>query len=134
MSNDRYLRGVLTVIACALVYLCIVLTPMPAAIAQGARTPGEIVGPAEMVIVGWRVPPDASLPVQVVSPVTVTGDVRVANDVRVSGRVETEQAPRTTTRVVVAGWEQGGAPTNPGAFSSWDVTKGRGMPVTAVPR
>jgi hypothetical protein len=134
MSNDRYLRAVLTVIACALVYLCIVLTPMPSAIAQGARTPGEIVGPAEMVIVGWKVAPDVALPVQVMNPVTVTGDIRVSNEVRVSGRVETEQAPRTATRVVLTGWEQGAAPTNPGQFATWDVAKGRSLPVTSVPR
>jgi hypothetical protein len=135
MSNDRYLRGVLTVIAGALVYLCVVLTPMPAAMAQGARTPGEIVGgPAEVVIAGWKLAPDAGIPVQVMGPVSVTGDVRVANELRVSGRVETEQAPRTAARVVLTGWEQGGLPPAPGTYSPLDVPKGRGLPVTSLPR
>jgi len=132
MSTDRYLRGVLTVIACALVYLCVVLTPIPAVRAQ-ARTPGEIVGPAEMVIVGWKLAPGFGLPVQMTSPVTVTGDVRVSNELRVSGRVETEQAPRTAARVVLTGWEEGGLPPSPGKYSALDAAK-RGLPVTSLPR
>jgi hypothetical protein len=60
MKNDAYLRGVLTVIAAALLYLCVLLTPLPAVSAQagrviGAPTPGVSTGPAEMVVVGWKV-------------------------------------------------------------------------------
>ena len=127
MSNDRYLRGVLTVIAGALVYLSIVLTPVPAAFGQGARTPGEPTGPAETVIVGWKLAPGVGLPVQVMDPVSVAGEVRV------SGRVQTEQAPNTSSRVVLTGWELGGATTTPGAFASWNVSQGRGLPVTSLP-
>lgn len=131
MRNDWYLRLAVTVIAAALVYLCVVLTPMPAAFAQGARTPGESTGPAEVVIVGWRLAPDAVLPVQVSG--RVTGDVRVTNDdLRVSGRVLTEQAPRTSTRVVLSGWEDNGSATTVGTFSAWNRPEGRALPVAPV--
>src|SRR5688572_15589784 len=110
MRNDWYLRAVLTIIAAALVYLCAVFTPATVAFAQGARTPGESTGPAEMVIVGWKLPPDAAFPVQLSGRVA---DVRVTNEeLRIAGRVLTEQAPRTSTRVVLAGWEdRGSVPT-----------------------
>lgn len=127
MSNDRYIRGVLTVIAGALIYLCIVLTPVPAAFAQGARTPGEPTGPAETVIVGWKLAPGVGVPVQVLDPVSVAGEVRV------SGKVQTEQMPNTASRVVLTGWEQNGAATAPGSFTSWNVTQGRALPVTSLP-
>lgn len=130
MRNDWYLRAVLTVIAAALVYLCLVFTPMPSALAQGARTPGEMTGPAETVIVGFRLAPDAALPVRVAGSVTVAGDVRVSNDVRVSGRVQTEQVPRTSARVVLAGWENNGLATSPGTFVAWDSAQKRALPVT----
>jgi hypothetical protein len=130
MRNDWYLRAVLTVIAAALVYLCVVFTPMPLAMAQGARTPGEMTGPAETVIVGFRLASDAGLPVRVAGPVTVTGDVKVSSDVRVTGRVQTEQAPGTSQRVVLAGWENNGFATNPGTFVAWDSAQKRALPVT----
>lgn len=138
MRTDWYLRGVLTVIAVALVYLCLIVTPLPAAFAQGARTPGarapgESTGPAEMVIVGWRLAPDAALPVQIPGRVSVTGDVRVSNDVRVTGRVQTEQAPRTTNRVVLAGWEESASASNPGRFQPWVEALNQALPVTSRP-
>ena len=114
MRNDLYLRGVLTVIAAALVYLCIVFTPLPGAHAQqparGALRPGDDTGPAEMVIVGVRMPPGSALPVAAVTPVPVTGEVRV------SGRVQTEQVANVVERVVISGWEDNGAVRNPGRF------------------
>ena len=132
MRNDTYLRSVLTVIALALVYLCLVLTPLPIAFAQGARTPGESTGPGEMVIVGFRLAPDAALPVRATGPMPITGEVRVSNDVRVNGRVQTEQAPRTLARVVLAGWEERGARELAGAFESLDSSKGRALPTASV--
>lgn len=127
MSHDRYLRGVLTVIACALVYLCVVMTPLPSAFAQGARTPGEPTGPAEVVVVGWKLAPGVGLPVQVMDPVTIAGEVRVG------GRVQTEQAPNTASRIVLIGWEQNAAATGGGLFTSWQVNRGQALPVTTVP-
>ena len=130
MQPDWYLRSVLTVIAAALVYLSRLLTPLPTVTAQSARTPGESTGPAEMVIVGWRLGPDAALPVHVPGRVNVAGDVKVINDIRVNGRVQTEQVPRTVDRVVLAGWENLGNATTPGTFSSFNSVQKSGMPVT----
>lgn len=49
MTSDRYLKGVLTVIAASLVYLCLVLTPWPTAAAAAAAAEQT-----ECVIVGWK--------------------------------------------------------------------------------
>jgi hypothetical protein len=46
---DRYLRGVLTLIAACLVYLCVILTPWPRVHAQDALS-----GAQPVVIVGFR--------------------------------------------------------------------------------
>ena len=54
---DRYTKIVLTVIAGALIYQCILMTAFPAVQAQTQR-PGEFTGkPVETVIVGWRSTP-----------------------------------------------------------------------------
>jgi hypothetical protein len=132
MQVDAYVRTLLTVIAAALVYLCLVLTPWPAASAQGtpaqgARTPGESTGPAEVVIVGWRYSPDLALPVQIPGPITIGGEVQV------TGQVETRQAARSFDRVVLAGWEAEGTAQRPGTFTSWDDPRGRALPVTVRP-
>jgi hypothetical protein len=134
MTNDLYMRMVLTVIAGALVYLCLVLTPLPALSAQvgqvvGAPTPGVSTGPGEMVIVGWRVPDTI--------PVTVArGEVRLTNDtVRVNGRVETEQAPNTASRTTLIGWEDGAArPQTSGIFRGFTDPKTPGLPVVVRPQ
>ena len=102
MSNDRYVRVLLTVIAGALVYLCAVLTPWPTLQAQRALRPGDPTGPIGVVIVGWQAPPsdrvsivaNASLPVAVTSTVQVTG------------KVTTERSSGEADRVVLVGWEQ----------------------------
>ena len=121
MSNDTYLRGVLTVIAAALLYLCVLLTPLPAVSAQagrviGAPTPGVSTGPAEMVIVGWKVPETV--------PVTVTNE-----SLRVNGTVRAE--PADAARVIVVGWEDGGSQKTPGRFTALDDASGRRLPVSA---
>jgi hypothetical protein len=132
MRNDFYLRAVLTVIAGALIYLCVVLTPLPAASAQvgqvvGAPVPGVSTGPGEMVIVGWRVPETI--------PVTVArGEVRVANDeLRVTGRVQTEQVPNSISRTALAGWEEGGRPDVRGGFRGFELQTS-GLPVVVRPQ
>jgi hypothetical protein len=129
MTNDRYVRITLTVIATALVYLCIVLTPLPSVSAQGGRvvgapTPGVSTGPAEMVVVGWRVPDTI--------PVTVArGDVRITNDtIRVNGRVQAEQPPGTAHRTVLIGWEEQGTLTKAGGFAPLGSAQPRGVPVS----
>lgn len=127
MSNDRYLRILLTVIASALVYLCLVLTPWPTLSAQtnsvGVPVPGQSTGPAEVVIVGWKASGQRPLPVEVV------GRIGIAGDVTVVGHVETRQASGTTSRVVLAGWEPDG-PAPSGSYTHWD-SPGKGLPVTA---
>ena len=125
---DWYLRFVFTVIAAALVYLCLVLTPWPSVAAQTARRPGDPTGPAEMVIVGWRVPNDAAMPVQLRGRPEVT----VANEVRVSGRVSTEPVPNTSTRVVLAGWEDASLRERPGTYRSWDDGQRVALPVVSA--
>jgi hypothetical protein len=133
MRNDLYLRVVLTVIAGALIHLCIIFTPLPAASAQGRRvvgapTPGESTGPAEMVIVGFRVPPDEALPIQ--GKVSVAGDVTVGNTVRVAGRVQTEPVDNTATRTVLVGWEDSGQPHAPGRYAMWSERAKQALPVS----
>ena len=131
MTSDSYLRVVLGIIASALLYLCVVLTPLTTLHAGarqvvGARTPGEPTGPAEVVVVGWRSGSEPLL-VQVVNKVAVGGDVTV------TGRVETHQAPRVFDRVVLAGWEPDG-PKAADAYTYWNEP-GRGLPVvTAAPQ
>ena len=133
MRNDLYLRSVLTVIAAALVYLCIVFTQMPGAHAQqparGALRPGDDTGPGEMVIVGVRMAPGHALPVVATEPVPVTGDVRV------SGRVQTEQLRDVVDRVVIAGWEDGSDGRRAGRFRSLQdrpSSNAGGLPVMNV--
>ena len=55
--TDRYTKIVLTVIAGALVYLCIVMTAFPAVQAQGTQASGrnDHERRFEAVIVGWSV-------------------------------------------------------------------------------
>ena len=85
---DRYTKTVLTVIAGALLYLCIVMTAFPAAHAQSTARPGESTGPQEVVVVGWR--PTTPLPIIAPEPL----------------RVITEQRAGITDRVMLAGWEE----------------------------
>ena len=59
---DRYSKIVLTVIAGALIYLCVVMTAFPAVQAQGTKRAGEMIAtPIEAVIVGWKL--NAPLPI-----------------------------------------------------------------------
>jgi len=110
---DRYTKAVLTLIATALLYLCIVLTPWPGVQAQTAARPGESTGPAQVVIVGWRGQAGESIPVTTLGNVGVT----VSGPVQVNGRVTTEKATDRADRVVLVGWEEGGN------------REGRGVPV-----
>ena len=96
---DRYTKFVLTLIACALVYLCVIFTPLPGAHAQTpSRTPGEPSGPSEVIIVGYkdRAP----------QPVTVSGLVELSQPVRITGSVTTERSSDRADRVILVGWEE----------------------------
>jgi hypothetical protein len=132
---DRYTKAVLTLIATALVYLCIVLTPWPGVQAQTTARPGESTGPAQVVIVGWRGAPGETVPVSSGDPlrVRVTDPLRIADPVQVTGSVTTRKADERADRVVLVGWEDGA--TRDGRPSGRLQTFGeaaRGLPV--VPR
>jgi hypothetical protein len=126
---DIYTRGVLTVIAIALVYLCVVLTPLPAVSAQYAARPGDDTGPAKVVVVGWQAADH--VPVTVVDSITL----KTMGDVRVSGTVQTEQKPNSAERVVLIGWEERASENQHGMPNQFDSTGTafRGIPV-ATPR
>ena len=126
MRIDLYTRTVLTVIAAALLYLCVMLTPLPVASAQTALRPGDPTGPAEVVVIGWKAP---AIPVQ------VTDAIRVAGEVRVTGNVRTRQEDIATDRVVLVGWEERAAQNGRGSYEMFN-SRGQapsGLPVTTLP-
>lgn len=89
---DRYTKTVLTVIAAALIYLCIVMTPFPAAHAQGTRRAGDMITtPIEAVIVGWKL----TEPLQIATTRPL--------------QVQTERSSGSADRVVIVGWEENAA-------------------------
>jgi hypothetical protein len=120
MAADRYTRVVLTVIAAALVYLCVVLTPAQTVLQAQSPQPGTI-SPAEVTIIGWRVPQTEPMRVQVVG------------DVRVTGRVQAEQPQDLPDRVVLVGWEEGSTELARGARRALDPEQ-PGLPVRSTPR
>ena len=127
---DRYSKFLLTVIAGALVYLCVILTPLPSVSAQ-ARTPGEITtGRVEAVIVGVQMPKGEPLPVSVFGTVPVT----IGDTVRVAGSVTTERSSGKADRVMIAGWEDLGVPEKAGRPQRIDLSRSSGLPVTTMPR
>ena len=94
---DRYTKTVLTVIAGALVYLCIVMTAFPTVHAQQtAARPGEMTGPAQVVVVGWNL--NAPVPITTGAPLHVV----------------TERSTGQADRMVVVGWEENAAPGHAG--------------------
>ena len=89
--TDRYTKTVLTIIACALVYICVAITPLPSISAQtvqSSKRPAESTGPAEVVIVGWK--QDAPMQISTAEPL----------------RVVTERSSGVADRVVLVGWEE----------------------------
>ena len=128
---DRYTKIVLSLIACSLVYLCVVFTPLPSAFAQQATLrPGEPSGPLEVVVVGWK--PLAGLnsfPVSIVHPVQVTA----TQPLPIVGAVTTERSSSfLADRVVVVGWEQNSTREKPVPMRAIS-TKEPGLPVRVIP-
>jgi hypothetical protein len=102
---DRYTKAVLTLIAFALVYLCVIVTPLPRAHAQTPSIrPGEPSGPTEVVIVGWQSRDGAAaFPVSIGHPLQVTA----SQPLPIRGEVTTERSSsRLADRVVLIGWEE----------------------------
>ena len=98
--NDRYIKTMLTIIAGALVYLCVVMTPLPRVSAQTpSKTPGVSSGPLEVIVVGYN----AQSPM----PVAVSGlvEVTASNPLRITGNVSTERSADKADRVILVGWE-----------------------------
>ena len=110
---DRYSKIVLTVIAAALVYLCVVLTPLPSAHAQGTRRAGEMITtPIEAVIVGWK--SSDPLPITSARPLPV----------------QTERSTGTADRVVIVGWEEQAARDRVTAMVPFMSSRSQGLPVS----
>lgn len=136
MTVDSYTRVVLTIIAAALVYLCVVFTPLPGIRAQGLPKPGDSTGPAQVVVVGWRA--DDRVPVRLADSIPL----RMSGEVSVNGLVETRQTSDSASRVILAGWEEntpqpGQARAASGAFRPFNAQARnpalRGVPVTSYP-
>jgi hypothetical protein len=99
--NDRYIKTMLTIIAGALLYLCIVMTPLAGVSAQTpSKTPGVSSGPMEVVVVGYN----AQSPM----PVAVSGlvEVTAATPLRITGQVSTTKGSDRADRVILVGWEK----------------------------
>jgi hypothetical protein len=136
MPIDRYTRAVLTVIATALVYLCVVLSSWPVASAQGAQRPGSVsTTPLEVIVAGWRLPQGQSPPVVEIAG---TPNVRIVGDVRVSGTIETSQRRDMPDRVVLVGWEDRAIGGRTGVYKSLDANPPNapavGVPVAVIPQ
>ena len=111
--SDRYTKIVLTVIACALIYICVVITPLPAVSAQQATArPGEFSGPTQVVVVGWN----SNAPV----PITTTQPLQVITE-RSTGRPD---------RMIITGWEESASPGTVGGLHP--LTARSGVPVTTT--
>jgi hypothetical protein len=111
---DRYSKIILTLIAGALIYLCIVMTAFPAVSAQGTQRPGEPSGPLEVVVVGWKSTTPLSIAAQ--QPI----------------RVITERVPGAAERVVVVGWEENAAREAPATMHGFNA-QSPGIPVVVRP-
>ena len=121
--NDRYIKSVLTVIAGALVYLCVVLTPLPGVNAQTpSLRPGEPSGPTEVIVVGWRPGARDTIPVA----------IQQTQPLRIEGTVTTERSTtRLADRVVLVGWEPGATRELQRAVRP--ITEASGLPVSIPP-
>jgi hypothetical protein len=128
--NDRYIKSMLTVIAVALIYICIVVTPLPGLSAQvPSLRPGEPSGPTEVVIVGWRTGEGAF-------PVAVLNSVRVnaTEPLPVRGSVTTERSSSgRADRVIVVGWEENATRDLPGQPQQISSTRKMFFPVRTMP-
>ena len=113
--TDRYTKAVLTIIACALVYICIAITPLPSVAAQTVQTsrrPAESTGPAEVVIVGWK----QNEPMQIATQEPL--------------RVITERSSGVADRMILVGWETESSVERPTPRSFRTLPRAAGIPVS----
>jgi hypothetical protein len=113
--NDRYTKIVLTVIAGALVYLCIVMTAFPAVQAQSTPRAGEMINEPVRVIVGWNV----NEPMPIVTPRPI--------------QVQTERTAGIADRVIVVGWEENSARDKVMPMNAINSGRGISVPVRTIP-
>ena len=129
--NDRYIKTVLTVIAGALIYLCVAVTPLPGLSAQvPSIRPGEPSGPTEVVIVGWRTA-ETGFPVAVINPVRVVA----SEPLPIRGAVTTERSSSgRADRVYVVGWEERGSRDLSGQLQSisTNIKQASALPVRTM--
>ena len=112
--TDRYTKTMLTIIACALVYICVAVTAFPSVAAQpvqSSKRPGDTTGPAEVVIVGWK--QDAPMQISSAEPLRVT----------------TERSSGGADRVVVVGYEENAQRERASTLRAFSL-KNSGLPVT----
>ena len=128
--NDRYTKTVLTVIAGALIYLCVIFTPLPGVSAQApSKVPGVSSGPTDVVIVGWRAPDNAAFPVSIQHQVRVSA----TEPLPIRGSVTTERSESgLADRVVVVGWEENASKEKPSRLYPINSTKTTGIPVRPI--
>ena len=110
---DRYSKIVLTVIAAALVYLCVVMTAFPAVEAQTTRRAGEMINqPIEAVIVGWK----------------LTEPLQIATNRPLP--VQTERSTGAADRMIIVGWEENSSRDRAlSAMVPFVPTRGQALPV-----
>ena len=114
--SDRYTKIVLTVIAGALVYLCIVMTALPAVQAQSTPRAGEMINePVRAVIVGWNV----NEPMPIVTPRPI--------------QVQTERTAGMADRVIVVGWEENAARDKVMPMNTINSSRGISVPIRTIP-
>lgn len=114
---DRYTKIVLTVIAGALAYLCVVMTAFPVVEAQSTRRAGEMLNqPIEAVIVGWKL----TEPLQISSKTPLP--------------VQTERSTGAADRVVIVGWEENAVARGPfSPMVPFVSGRGQALPVKTFP-
>jgi hypothetical protein len=125
--TDRYTRTVLTVIAGALIYLCVIFTPLSGLSAQlPSKVPGVSSGPSDVVIVGWRAPDNAAFPVAIQHQVRVSA----TEPLPIRGSVTTERSQSgVADRVVVVGWEEDASREKPTRLNPISSSNTTGIPV-----
>jgi hypothetical protein len=128
---DRYSKTVLTVIAGALVYLCVVMTPFPTVHAQQtAARPGEMTGPAQVVVVGWN--PATTVPITTTHPLEITAGQPLPVVAAQPVHVITERSTAVPDRMVVVGWEENAVPGRAGSIHNFSGPN-MGVPVVMHP-